>query len=143
MAEQGKAKLEWPYIATSTLLVAHEIDGAVWQEWNLFPWAGGSQAFVLENIVLTLPFLWGIVWLVRAPRVGARFAVVLAALGIAAFGVHMWLFAQGRPGFRTPVSIGVLVCALSASIVLGWRSIRLLLGREDRQRPGHQKDGAA
>ncbi len=131
MGERANAKLEWSYIATSTLLVAHEIDGAVWREWELFPQLGGSQAFVLENVALTLPFLWGIVWVVRAPRTGARFAVVMAALGVLAFGIHSWLFAQGRPEFRTPVSVGVLVGALAASLVLGWQSVRLLSTRGD------------
>ncbi len=130
MRERPKANLEQLYITTLSLLLAHQIDSAFWQEWKLFGFEGGIQGFVLLNIALIPPFLWGIVCLVRAPHIGARFGVVLAALGIAAFAIHSWFFAQGRAEFWTAVSIAVLVGALVTSVALGWRSVQLIRAGE-------------
>ena len=87
---------------------------------------GDIQGFVLGNIVLTIPFLYGLIVLVRRPRVGVWYALALSASGMFAFGIHTWFLGQGRPEFRVPASIGVLVAALVTSLALAWQSVKLL-----------------
>ncbi len=134
MTKREQTILEGLYVWTATLLVAHQIDSAYWQEWNLFGMPGGIQPFVLINVALILPFLYGLVRLVKTPRVGARFALVLAAVGVGAFAIHTWFFVLGRPEFRVPVSIAVLTAALATSLALGWRSLEVL--RRPAEPPG-------
>jgi hypothetical protein len=126
MAERTTARLDWLYVVTATLLTAHEIDSAYWREWTLVGMPGGIQIFVLANVPLSLLFLYGLVRVAREPKAGAWFAALLSGAGVAAFGIHMWLFWQGHAEFRLPVSVGVLVGALLSSILLGWRSIGVL-----------------
>ena len=126
MAERNRGLTEGLYVATAALLIAHQIDSAFWQEWKLFGMKGDIQGFVLSNIVLITPFLYGLAVLVRRPRAGAWFALALSASGVFAFGIHTWFLAQGRPEFRVPASIGVLVAALMTSLALTWQSVKLL-----------------
>jgi hypothetical protein len=124
--ERSRRLTEGLYVWTGALLSVHEVDSAYWQEWKLFGWPWDIQTFVIASLVLALPFMYGLVWLVRAPRIGARYALALSFLGVAAFGIHSWFLLQGRPEFRTPVSIGVLVAALFTSLALAWQSVRIL-----------------
>jgi hypothetical protein len=123
-------KLESLYLVTITLLIAHQIDSAYWQEWNLFGMSGEIQSFVLSNVPLVFVFVYGLIRLVKAPRVGARFGLALAVVGTAAFFIHAWFLLQGRPEFRVPASIAVLAVALATSIGLGWQSIKTLRAPE-------------
>jgi len=122
-------KLDHLYVWTTTLLLAHQIDSAYWREWNLFGIPGGVQVFVLLNLPLVLLFLFGLVQVVRAPRVGARFALALALVGTATFFIHLWFAWQGHPEFQVFTSWAILPAAV-ASLGLGWRSIRVLRTRE-------------
>jgi hypothetical protein len=113
-----------------TLLVAHQIDSAYWREWNLFGIPGGVQVFVLLNLPLVLLVLFGLVQVVRAPRVGARFALALALIGTATFFIHLWFARQGHPEFQLFTSWAILSATLVSSLGLGWRSIGVLRRRE-------------
>jgi len=126
------SSVEHLYVWTATLLLAHQIDSAYWHEWNLFGLPGGVQVFVLLNVPLVLLFLFGLVRVVRVPRVGARFALALALVGMGTFFIHLWFLWQGNPEFRGSTSLGILCGALVASMGLGWRSIRVLRTPEPR-----------
>ncbi len=122
-------KLERPYLFTVTLLMAHQIDSAYWQEWKLFAIPGGVEIFVLLNVPLVLLFLYGFAQVVRGARAGARFALALASLGIAAFLIHVWFAWQGHPEFGLPTSWAILSGTLLSSVALGWRAMRTLRGQ--------------
>ena len=126
MRSDTQVLLEHSYVWTACLLIAHQVDSGYWQEWRLFGLPGDIQGFVLSNIVLILPFLYGLLQVVKAPRVGARFGLALSVMGVAAFCIHTWFLAQGRPEFRVPVSIAVLTAALVTSVGLGWASVKTL-----------------
>jgi len=120
--------LEYVYVGTATLLLAHQIDSAYWHEWDLFRIPGGIQFFVLLNVPLVLAFLYGLTQVIRAPRVGVRFGAALAVVGVAAFVLHIWLIWRGHPEFRTPTSIAVLAGAFVLALELARRSVRILRG---------------
>jgi hypothetical protein len=126
MTKVGQTKLDHLYVWTAALLVAHQIDSAYWQEWDLFGMPGGVQAFVLLNVPLVLLSFYGLVQVVRAPRVGARFALVLSLLGIDTFFIHLWFIWHGHPEFQVPASLAILSGALVASLGLASRSIQVL-----------------
>lgn len=123
-------KLIHLYVWTMALLVAHQIDSAYWHEWNLFGIPGGIQVFVLLNLPLVLLFLFGLVQVALAPRIGARFALALALLGMATFFIHLWFFWQGHSEFEVFMSWAILTATLAASLGLGWRSIGVLRTKE-------------
>ncbi len=133
MTNKAGGRLEVLYVVTLALLATHEIDSAYWHEWTLFGLPGGIQAFLVANLALLLPCLYGLVRIVRSPRAGAPFGLALAIAGVAAFGIHVWFLRQGRPEFRSPASVGVLMFTLLASIGLGWLSARAL-GETDAPR---------
>jgi hypothetical protein len=122
-------KLDQLYVWTATLLVAHQIDSAYWHEWNLFGIPGGVQLFVLLNVPLVFVFLFGLVQVVRIPRIGVRFALALALVGIATFFIHLGFAWRGHTEFRSATSWGILCGTLVASLGLGLRSIRALRAR--------------
>ncbi len=126
--DQGRTGLELPYVGTTTLLVAHQIDSAYWHEWTLFGIPGGIQAFVLLNVPLVFVFLYGLNRLSHAPRVGARFGIALSVVGVATFVLHMWFIWLGRPEFRTVTSMAVLGGAFLLALELGRRSALALRG---------------
>jgi hypothetical protein len=121
-----RRSLEHSYVWTAGLLIVHQIDSAYWQEWKLFGVGGEIQGFVLGNVLLILPFLYGLVHVRSAPRAGARFGLVLSGIGLAAFVIHGWFLMQGHREFRVPVSMGILVAALFTSALLGWASVSTL-----------------
>ncbi len=116
-------RIDQLYILTVTLLLAHQIDSAYWREWRLFGIPGGIQVFVLRNVVLILPFLVGLARVVKGTRGGALFALVLSAVGVATFLIHVGFALYGHPEFATPVSWLILSAALLSSLALGWRTI--------------------
>jgi hypothetical protein len=124
--------LEHAYVWTACLLIAHQVDSGYWQEWRLFGLSGDIQGFVLGNVALIAPFLYGLVQVVKAPRIGARFGLALSVIGVAAFCIHAWFLVQGRPEFRVPVSIAVLTAALVTSVGLAWASVKTLRAGQAR-----------
>ena len=129
MTTKVQGLLEHSYVWTLGLLATHQVDSGYWREWELFGMPGGIQVFVLANIALTMPFLYGALQVVRRPRLGARFGLALAVVGVAAFCIHSWFLLQGDPKFRLPASVGILVAALLTSLLLGWASLAILRGR--------------
>lgn len=117
-------QLEHLYVATLALLVAHEIDSAYWHEWDLFGLAGGIQGFVVANLVLAVPFLYGLAWVVREPRIGAGFGVAPAVAGLAALVIHTCVLLAGRPEFRLPTSVAILGAMAATSLALLRVSLR-------------------
>ncbi len=110
------------YILTTTLLLAHQIDSAYWQEWNLFGVPGGVQVFVLLNVLIMLPFLGGLARVAKGTRGGAEFALALALVGLATFLIHVSFALLGHREFGLPMSWMVLSATLVSSLGLGWRA---------------------
>ena len=116
--------LEKTYLASATLLVVHEIDSAYWREWELFHLPGGLTGFLALHLPLVLLVFWGYGQVLAGSRAGLWLSLALAAAGAFALLVHGWFLLQGRPEFRTPASIAVLVAAglvsaLQATLVTG------------------------
>jgi hypothetical protein len=105
------------YIVNFALLITHEIDSAFWHEWNLFGIPGGIQVFLILNFILIIVFLIGIEKVVKEERGANTFSYLLAACGIIAFTIHTLFIILGKPEFRLPVSIAILVLILILSVV--------------------------
>lgn len=94
------------YLANATVLLAHQIDAAYWQEWTLFALPGGVQVFVLLNVPIVLAVLLGLERLQSAT--GRRLSCALGASGVFAAVFHSAHLVAGDEGFRTPVSLVLL-----------------------------------
>jgi hypothetical protein len=126
-------KLVHPYILTTTLLVAHQIDSAYWHEWNLFGIPGGIQVFVLLNVPLILFFLVGLTKVATGAQAGPRYSLALALVGAATFFIHVGFASRQHPEFGTPASWVILCGALFTSLVLGWRTVGVLRSKKETQ----------
>lgn len=128
MTISSRPTLSLLYLLTTLLLLVHQIDSAYWQEWRLFGIPGGIQVFLGANIVIIAPFLYGLLRIQTAPRLGAQFGLALATIGLGAFVIHAWFLLQAHPEFRNVASVAVLSGALITSVYLGWRCVSFLRG---------------
>ena len=113
------------YLANATVLLAHQVDAAYWQEWRLFGLPGGVQLFVLLNLPILLAVLVGAERL--GSPVGHRISGLLAASGVFAAVFHGGHLVAGDEAFRTPVSL--LLLALTAVL----SPLQLVLLRRTRE----------
>ncbi len=109
--------LLWIYFANAVLLIIHEIDSAYWNEWELFRIPGGIAVFLLFHVPLLAAILYGLLLLDRGEQAGLYFSLVLGLGGVFAFSIHTYFIARGRPEFRTPASLAVLISTLVMSTV--------------------------
>lgn len=117
------------YLTNASLLIAHEIDSAYWQEWKLFG-GGESGGFVLLHIPLVLAIVWGYGALQAGRRAGLWISALLVLGGLAAGLIHGTFLFLGRPEFRTPVSLGVIAAAVLVSLVQGGALLRAAWRRD-------------
>lgn len=135
--DAGRARFDWAtllYALVAGLLIAHEIDGAYFEEWRLFGLDLGIEGYVWLNLVLVMVALWGLVAIVEGKRWGAYVALLVAGTGVAAFFVHLFFSLGGHPGFDTVTSWAVLGLALALSPWLGVVAARRLAGRGAEKR---------
>jgi hydrogenase/urease accessory protein HupE len=109
--------LLWIYIANATLLVNHEIDAVYWKEWDLFNIKGGITGFILLHIPLVFIILFGLVMVLRDDFWGPVMSLVMGAVGVFTFSIHGYYLKKGRPEFKTPLSLGILVSILAVSAI--------------------------
>jgi hypothetical protein len=105
------------------LLIVHEIDSAYWHEWKLFKLPGGISFFLVLHLPLVFLILWGLVQVQQNTPAGYVISLVLAAVGIFAFTIHMVFMAKGNREFKTPLSIALLIAMLAVSIIQAWLTI--------------------
>jgi Family of unknown function (DUF6713) len=110
----------WLYLANGSLLITHEIDSAYWKEWELFHLPGGLGGFLLLHIPLSAVILYGAVAVREGTLAGTILSLALAASGVFAFFIHTYFLKKGRPEFRNPVSVGILIATLVVSIALAF-----------------------
>ena len=123
-------RLEILYVANASLLVTHDIDSAYWHEWLMFGLPGGIQLFLTLNLPLVFVLFLGLRELARRTRWGLRASLGLAVLGFGAFVIHASFLAVGRPEFRLPASLAILVLSLAIS----WAQAVLALAGLSRER---------
>ena len=109
--------LLWIYIVNATLLVNHEIDAVYWKEWDLFKIKGGITGFILLHIPLVFIILFGLVMVLRDSIWGPVMSLVMGGVGVFTFSIHAYYLKKGRPEFKTPLSLGILVSILVVSSV--------------------------
>lgn len=115
----------WLYLTNAVLLINHEIDSAYWKEWDLFHLPGGIAGFLLLHFPLLAVILYGLAAAAREQPSAVWYALLLAAGGILAFGIHTYFLKKGREEFDQPVSKFILwatlvvsLCQMAVTIVL-------------------------
>jgi len=108
--------LVWLYILNAALLIVHEIESAYREEWKLFKLPGGLPFFLLLHVPLVVLVLFGLVQIQQQTLAGFILSLVLALAGIFAFTIHTIFIARGDRGFKTPLSLGILISTLVISI---------------------------
>ena len=121
--------LFWTYLLNAVLLISHEIDSAYWEEWKLFKLPGGIDLFLILHFPLLFLLLFGLVQVHHGYLCGYILSVFFGVVGIGAFIIHMTFIAKGRPEFKKPVSLGILIMMLPVSFVQTGLAIYLLLAR--------------
>jgi hypothetical protein len=102
---------EWSiglYWLNFSLLVAHQIDSAYWEEWKLFRIPGGNQLNLALNLLILLFGVAGFGLLVDDDPLGDFFAAVVAGSGLFAVCIHSFFLLRGDRRFRQPASLGLL-----------------------------------
>jgi hypothetical protein len=112
-----ESALLWVYVVNASLLVAHEIDSAYWEEWELFRLPGGIGFFVWLHVPIAAAVVLGAVWVAEGARAGTVMSLVLAASGFFAFGIHTYFLRSGREEFDTMPSRLLLWAVLVVSLV--------------------------
>jgi len=120
--------LFWLYFYNAILLIIHEIDSAYWKEWDLFHLPGGIAGFLVLHVPLLAVILYGLIEVHQRGRAGLLFSLVLGLGGIFAFAIHAYFIRKGRPEFKTPMSLAILVAILVMSVVQLIVTIKLQLG---------------
>ena len=119
--------LFWLYLVNAMLLINHEIESAYWHEWNLFRLPGGITGFLLVHFPLLFLVLYGLVLVYRQTVSGLVISLLLSFSGIFAFIVHMYFIKRGRPEFKLPVSIAILIATLVVSLTQGALTVYALI----------------
>lgn len=120
---------DWLYLVNATVLVMHQIDAAYWHEWRLFSLPGGIQLFVLLNLPIVLPILYGVRALALGQTAGLVISWVLIAGGLFAAGFHAFHLVGGDAAFTLPVSIGLLIATGILSLAQALSLLRLQRNR--------------
>jgi hypothetical protein len=120
--------LVWIYIVNATLLIVHEIESAYREEWKLFKLPGGINFFLLLHLPLVALILFGMAQLQQGTFNGYVISLVLAFAGIFAFTIHILFIRNGDRGFKTPLSLAILVATLIVSFVQAALTLIAMLG---------------
>jgi len=104
------------YFVNASLLLCHEIDSAVWKEWDLFHLPGGGPGFVALHLALVPLVLWGLVAVVRRSRSARGLALLVGLGGLAGAVAHATFLLSGDPRFATPLSEALIVAFGVASL---------------------------
>ena len=119
--------LLWVYLVNATLLITHEIDSAYWREWELFRMPGGIGLFLGLHLPLVLAVLYGLVLVATRSAMGLYFSLGLSLCGVGAFVIHVTFIKKGRPEFKTPMSLAILIATLLTSLVQAGLVIRVFV----------------
>ncbi|MDP1729298.1 MAG: hypothetical protein Q8L27_03800 [archaeon] len=109
--------LIWLYLINALLLINHEIDSAYWKEWKLFNLKGGMNGFLAFNFIAIFIFLYGFIEIIRASNLAIIFSFLMALTGIFTFGIHSYFLAKGKPEFKVPFSLFILISTLIVSLI--------------------------
>jgi hypothetical protein len=97
--------------------MTHEIDSAYWEEWKLFRLPGGINLFLILHFPLLFLLLFGLVQIHHGYLCGYILSLFFGLAGVAGFVIYMTFIGKGRPEFRKPVSLAILITMLPVSLL--------------------------
>lgn len=107
--------MERSYFITMCLLIIHQIDAAFWREWEIFYLPGGSQLYLVFNIIIIPVVLVGYKYVVQSNAKAIFFARFCASLGVLTFVIHSCFFLADFEQFHLPLSMTIiLLCFLTS-----------------------------
>ena len=109
--------LFWIYLLNAVLIIDHEIESAYWKEWDLFKLPGKITGFLIIHVPVLALILIGSTLVYMQSTYGYTISILLSAGGIFAFCAHMYFIRKGRPEFRLPASMILLILILLVSLV--------------------------
>ncbi|MDP4093279.1 MAG: hypothetical protein Q8920_07955 [Bacillota bacterium] len=113
--------LFWVYLLNAVLIINHEIESAYWKEWELFKLPGKITGFLIIHFPVLAFILLGSTLIYMQNTYGYIMSVLLALGGLFAFSAHMYFIKKGRPEFKLPISIIILVIIL----IISWVQLAL------------------
>jgi hypothetical protein len=118
-------RVKFLYVWTMAVCTVHVVDSAYWHEWEILGLPGGIQFFLVQSLILAVPFLVGLTKLAKGAQSGPVYGIVLAGMGIAGFAIHAVLLLQGSPEFRNAASLTTIFLMFPLSVWLMRESIRI------------------
>jgi len=112
------------YLATAVLLAVHEVDSGYWREWDLFGLPGGAGLFVLLHLGIFYLLFWGYGQVLAGGPGGFWMSVLLASGAVGAGALHGAFLWWGRPEFRDPVSVAILIALALGGTLLARECFR-------------------
>jgi hypothetical protein len=104
-------------LLNAVLIIDHEIESAYWKEWDLFRLPGKITGFLIIHVPVLALILVGSTLVYMQSASGYAISVLLSAGGIFAFCAHMYFIRKGRPEFRLPASVALLILILLVSVI--------------------------
>ena len=113
-----KIHIKSTYIATTTLLLCHQIDATYWKEWEMFSLPFGYYLYLLFNLAVIPVLLVGLTKL-DSPGEAFVYTNLCGLLGVITFVIHLVFWLIGFEQFLSFVSILVLcLCLISGAFML-------------------------
>ncbi|MBN1892577.1 MAG: hypothetical protein JW780_07335 [Clostridiales bacterium] len=109
--------LFWVYLVNAILIINHEIESSYWKEWELFKLPGKLTGFLLIHFPILAVIILGSTLVYAQSTAGYIISIVLSVGGIFAFSAHTYFILKGKPEFKLPISIAMLICILIVSFV--------------------------
>lgn len=111
-----KAWLDRIVVLNLSLLIAHQIDAAWWQEWEMFRLPGGIQLFNVLNVIIFIVLLAGMIAVIRRAASGYVWSLVIAGACALVLPIHTGFALTGHEQFHLPVSIFLIVATFVGAI---------------------------
>jgi hypothetical protein len=99
------------------LVLAHQVDGAYWHEWEMFQLPGGIQLNNFINILTFVALLYLFVPVVQRKAAGMNCSLVIAAVSALVLPTHIGFAIAGYQQFHLPLSIFIIVGTFLLSIL--------------------------
>ena len=105
------------YLINTVLLIVHEIDSGIQEEWKLFRLPGGAPLFIVLHIPLVGAMLFGLLEVANGTQMGWNASLLVSIVGLGCFCLHTYFIRKGNKEFTDLTSQGLLYTILAVSLI--------------------------